>query len=184
MNKLSTSLTRQNLLDAFWEIYAVKRIEKITVKEITSRAGYNRSTFYEYFTDVYHLLDELEGELIPTIHELPAFSTDSGIIGIPLESFMELYDKNSKYYSVLLGPKGDPAFSSKLKTQIKSSLLSYFQTISNNTCELDYTLEYILSAMVGVMSYWFSNEQDISKEQLIALIKHLSESGIMHFPNS
>ncbi len=32
-----SSQTRQNLLDAFWELYCVKRIEKITVRDIRKR---------------------------------------------------------------------------------------------------------------------------------------------------
>ena len=47
------SKTKQDLIDAFWCLYCEKRIEKITIKEITVKAGYNRSTFYEYFTDIY-----------------------------------------------------------------------------------------------------------------------------------
>ena len=41
--------TRQNLMDAFWELYCEKRIEKITVREITAKAGYNRGTFMNTF---------------------------------------------------------------------------------------------------------------------------------------
>ncbi len=173
-----TAQTRKNLMDAFWEIYKIKRIEKITVKEITAKAGYNRGTFYEYFSDVYHLLDEIENSLIPSVDELPSFTSNSRSIGVPLESFMQLYEDNSKYYSVLLGENGDPAFAAKLKKQIKSSLLSLFTNDNTDLTTLDYTLEYILSAMVGVMSYWFSQNQNISKEQLVALIHHMSNYSI------
>ncbi|QNO15346.1 TetR/AcrR family transcriptional regulator [Alkalicella caledoniensis] len=73
MNKRTeiTAQTKQNLMDAFWNLYCEKRIEKITVKEITNKAGYNRGTFYEYFTDVYNVLDEIENSLIPSLDELP-----------------------------------------------------------------------------------------------------------------
>lgn len=53
---LQKSLTRENLIEAFWELYKDKPIEKITVKEITNRAGYNRGTFYAYFKDTYEVL--------------------------------------------------------------------------------------------------------------------------------
>ena len=66
-----TAQTKQNLIDAFWSLYCEKRIEKITVKEITQMAGYNRGTFYEYFTDVYDVLDQIELSLVPTLNELP-----------------------------------------------------------------------------------------------------------------
>lgn len=153
--------------------------EKITVREITARAGYNRGTFYEYFTDVYHLLDEIENAVIPSVEELPPFATDTGTVGVPLENFMQLYEANSKYYAVLLSEKGDPAFAAKLKSRIKQSLLTLFADDHADSAELDYALEYILSAMIGVMSYWFSQGQSIPKEQLIALIHRLIEHGMV-----
>ena len=60
----TTQITRQNLIDSFWQLYCKKRIEKITVKEICDRAGYNRSTFYVYFKDAYEILDEIEEQTI------------------------------------------------------------------------------------------------------------------------
>ena len=109
-----TAQTKQNLIDAFWSLYCEQRIEKITVKEITNKAGYNRGTFYEYFTDVYAVLEDLENSLIPKLDELPPISLPSKGVGMQLDSFFELYEKNNQYYSVLLGDKGDPAFASKL----------------------------------------------------------------------
>ena len=69
-----TAQTKENLMEAFWQIYCEKRIEKITVKEITMKAGYNRSTFYEYFTDVYDVLEQIENSLIPSPQDLPPLS--------------------------------------------------------------------------------------------------------------
>lgn len=45
-------ITKNNLIEAFWSIYKVKPLPKITVKEITDKAGYNRGTFYTYFSDI------------------------------------------------------------------------------------------------------------------------------------
>ena len=44
-----TEQTKQNLMDAFWSYYARKKIEQITVKQITEKAGYNRGTFLNIF---------------------------------------------------------------------------------------------------------------------------------------
>ena len=43
-----TEQTRANLREAFWNLYAERPIERISVREITDRAGYNRATFYLY----------------------------------------------------------------------------------------------------------------------------------------
>ncbi len=175
-----TVLTRQNLIDAFWSLYCEKRIEKITVRDITDKAGYNRGTFYEYFIDVYAVLEHIENSLIPSIDELPPVSTTTGSLGMPLGTFFELFKQNSKYYAVLLGESGDPAFASKLKNSIKPIIMQVFDNKANvNSVELDYILEYTLSAMIGIMSYWFNQTEPLPNEKLYELINRLMEQGVM-----
>ncbi|MCX7745273.1 MAG: TetR/AcrR family transcriptional regulator [Clostridia bacterium] len=175
-----TTQTRQNLVDAFWSLYCENRIEKITVREITQKAGYNRGTFYEYFTDVYDVLENIENSLIPTLDELPPISTPTGTLGMPLDMFLKLYEKNSKYYSVLLGDNGDPAFASKLKNSIKPTIMEVFADKPNvDLMELDYIMEYTLSAMIGIMSYWFKQTETLTSEKLFELIYRLMEEGVM-----
>lgn len=175
-----TAQTRQNLVDAFWSLYCEKRIEKITVKEITQKAGYNRGTFYEYFTDVYDVLQQIEESLVPTVQELPPISIPNGNMGMPLDMFMTLYEQNSKYYSVLLGDKGDPAFASKLKNSTKSIIMQSFLAKHDiNPIEFDFILEFTLSAMIGIMSYWFKQGKIMPAEDLVALIYDLMENGVM-----
>ncbi|MBQ8625170.1 MAG: TetR/AcrR family transcriptional regulator [Agathobacter sp.] len=41
-----TDATRQAFIDVFCEYYLERPIEKITVKEISEKAGYSRVTFY------------------------------------------------------------------------------------------------------------------------------------------
>jgi len=175
-----TTQTRENLVEAFWALYCEQRIEKITVKDIANKAGYNRGTFYEYFTDVYDVLDHIENGLIPSLEELPPVTIPSGSLGMPIDSFMELYQYNSKYYSVLLGEKGDPAFASKLKNAIKPHLINRFSSQpSSNLIELDYIIEYTLSAMIGIMSYWFNQSDALSSTEMFDLINRLMEQGVM-----
>lgn len=59
-----TEKTRQKFVEVFCELYSQKPIEKISVQEIANKSGYNRSTFYQYFTDIYELLDSVENDLL------------------------------------------------------------------------------------------------------------------------
>lgn len=174
-----TMQTKQNLIDAFWGLYCENRIEKISVKDITTKAGYNRSTFYEYFKDVYDVLEQIEDAIIPTLNEIPPIFIQSKMHGMPMESFIQLFQKNKKYYAILLGDHGDPRFASKLKNSMKPLILKEFTNRQNrNHLELDYVLEYTLSAMIGIMSYWFRQEDKIPNEQLLELIHKLMEQGV------
>ena len=123
-----TEQTRANLRQAFWELYAEKPVEKISVREITDRAGYNRATFYLYYHDVYELLDEIEDTVLGNIERLVQgrllqgdrldFSQHMGLI-------LRLAQRSRDYTRVLLGPHGDPVFSDRLK-QIISPLVDRF----------------------------------------------------------
>lgn len=49
--------TCTSIIQAGFEILSRKSIDNITVGEISSRAGYTRSTFYEYFKDKYDVVE-------------------------------------------------------------------------------------------------------------------------------
>ena len=53
------------LAESLKELAATRPIDKITIKEITDRAGVIRPTFYNHFQDKYELLEWIvENELI------------------------------------------------------------------------------------------------------------------------
>lgn len=168
--------TKQNLIDAFWSLYCEKRIEKITVREIAAKAGYNRSTFYEYFIDVYDVLDQIESSLLPNPEDMPPLLPVIGDAPLPIDSFIKLYTGSSRYYTVLLGDNGDPAFAGKIKNGIKAKLLAQLDADEPNSIETDYALEYLLSAMIGILTYWFKNNENIPKEDLLKLMYALMSS--------
>jgi AcrR family transcriptional regulator len=177
-----TAQTKQNLMEAFWQLYCKEGIEKVSVKEITAKAGYNRSTFYEYFTDVYDVLEQIENSLLPSPQDLPPLKLDnSSATPLPIDTVINIYEKNRKYFVVLLGENGDPSFQSKLKRSVKDMLKNKLVTegIGDNF-ELDFTLEYILSAMIGVLSYWFSLDTIPSRDRLLELMYELTHNGVTH----
>lgn len=176
-----TAQTKQNFTDAFWQIYCTKRIDKITVKEITTKAGYNRGTFYEYFIDVYDVLDQIETSLLPEPAEFPPIDFTTVTQPNPIDNFIKMYEEHKKYYVVLLGDNGDPSFLSKMKNSIKPKLKQIL--ISKgvaNDFELDYTLEYTLSAMIGILSYWYRQENTQPTERLINLMYDIMRDGVMN----
>jgi len=173
--------TRQNLIDAFWSLYTTRRIEKITVREITTKVGYNRGTFYEYFRDVYDVLEQIEAQALPSFEELPPMMDAGEVSPVFVASFLSLYQEKFKVYDVLLGDNGDPAFQRKLKNSIKSTLLEMLSKKGNvNFIEVDLMLEYILSGLIGILIYAFQNRQNIPEDQLVSMIYTLLQGDISH----
>lgn len=107
-------ITKNNLIEAFWSIYKVKPLPKITVKEITDKAGYNRGTFYTYFSDINEIQALLKEQLIPTkdilLSPLMQLDKTSNNVFDTLDRTNEYIKEHSEKIAVLIGPEGDPAF--------------------------------------------------------------------------
>lgn len=177
-----TTRTRQNLIDAFWELYKQSPIQKITIQSITLKAGYNRSTFYEYFSDVYDILEYIEQDLIASIE---SFTLDQNLnqvpqTGIEITTLINLYEKNSEYFSVLLGEHGDPSFQSKLTRSLKPKLKANILQLGIKDClELDLILDYNIAAMNGILVSWHTQRSKLSLQQFIYLVSNLSTLGTL-----
>lgn len=69
-NRKRTKFAQRALSDfsrALFDALKEKRIESITVAELCEKAGYPRSTFYNYFDDIYDLLDFCWGRMAEDI---------------------------------------------------------------------------------------------------------------------
>lgn len=176
----TTARTRQNLVEAFWSLYCVKGIGKITVREIALKAGYNRGTFYEYFADVNDVLSQIEESLLPDPHELPPPGHALSDKTLPaVDAVITMYERNRKYYVVLLSERGDPAFQAKIKDHVKSLIRRSLNcTAGVDEFEIDFTLEYMVSAMIGVLTHWFRQEEPPPRLRLLRLIYELTGNGL------
>ena len=70
MGKQENRGTRRNKMrmeTAMIELLKAKSIEKITVRELIERADVSRYTFYNYYYNVYDLLDSIGNEIIEEI---------------------------------------------------------------------------------------------------------------------
>ena len=76
-----SKLTTKAIKESFLELLSKKSIDQITIKDITSRCGVSRNTFYYHYTDITALLEEIMmGEVDELIEKYPTVdSLDQGI---------------------------------------------------------------------------------------------------------
>jgi len=179
-----TAHTRQKLIDTFWEIAEERGIDKVTVSEITKRAHYNRSTFYEYFSDVKQLIMEIEDEIL---HDLPhntklttlTLDNPDELRALTQELIHKLVSYDNKFF-LLIGKQGDPLFISKLRNDLTKQLLPLIYT-SSLVNYSEYITAYISSATIGLMSYWYENGKRISAKELGEILYQITFNGSLGF---
>lgn len=175
-----TEATKKKLIDAFWDLYKVKSIEKITIKEITAKGGYNRSTFYKYFIDVYDILECIEDTLIAYIKENIIFDTiNCGEDETVIHKIVSIYEEKGEYINVLLSKKGSPVFVKKLKLVFKPALYTAFGISIDDDVYYGIIFEFSISAILGAFSYWYSNKDLFSEDEFIVLVRSMLSNGVL-----
>jgi|SRR5690625_2375703 len=183
MSKMSqTEVTRSNLMEAFWEVYKEKPLAKITVREITDRAGYNRGTFYAYFADVYEIQKVFKKSLIPEKemiigHLRHLDENDTGVF--------ESFDKTNEYIrenwekiAVMIGPEGDPSFVYEFKKEIRQMIMSYVEELGIREPEkFEYIIEYQISAYISIFQLWIERCGAFDEKTLALMMEEVSNKG-------
>ena len=174
--------TKNNFFIAFWKLYEKKNIEKISIRELCETAGYNRTTFYVYFHDIYDLLDEAVTNLVSPFRDNINFlqSLQSLVDSNSIEKiFLTFLNKNNKYIQLLINNNHHYILEDKVKEIIISKLKENIINEANSSIYIDYIIEYQISAIFGVLRYWFKDKNaKISKEELAHMLFEISTQGV------
>lgn len=187
-NPAQVAQTKQNLREAFWELYKDKRIDKISIKEITDKAGYNRGTFYLYYKDVYDILEQLEDELLSSLNEISDILVKFVIskedyIGdyIRLIAYLK---ENNKYISVLFGEHGDAYFQSRYKEVLKECLKEHIDmnAVEYSEDTIDFSLEFFISGLLGLILYYLAKHKEPDIQALTKIFRGIvSQTNISDY---
>ena len=167
-----TEQTRTHLMQAFWELYLEKPIDKITIREITDRAGYNRATFYLHYRDVYDLFEQFEEGILAQIRQLVNdrllleetldFSNHMGFIVQLAERF---YDFMPRLLS------SDPSFAARLKGIITPLLDRFIIAGEGLTAdERDVLREFYASGLLSAITAWMPMRDRMPIDQFVELV--------------
>ncbi len=175
-----TDKTRQTFIDAFCLPHSKKPLEKITVQEITRKAGYNRSTFYQYFFDINDLLSCVENELLEYVSEKRSKAGKGDYSFI--HDLMELYETKSLYLNALLGEFGSTRFLEQLKS-IPGIDIPGLDLPDDHKLK-PYLIGYRLSGALSLFRLWLCRCKDLSTEEMLSLVAVLYQEGMSAFDKS
>lgn len=172
-----TALTRKKLIDTYFDLMA--RGEKTTVATVTETAGYNRCTFYRYFTDTRDLLEQKETEICDAFqHAVDCCDLQTDADGL-VSLFVGVYEQYGSYISVLLGGYGDPNFIGRMKQIIRPIAMQIFASASDFHTAAELKTVFVLSGVLAVIKQWYASGQPIPASQLGDLIREMILQGVL-----
>lgn len=175
--------TRRQLRECLITLLKEKKVQDITVRELTDMADLNRGTFYLHYKDVFDLLEKTEAELQEDFNQLVCKHDAVDLKQRPSVIFNEIYYlvyDNADLIEILLGENGDLSFVNRLKQLIREKCLKDWMEVfrSGNAAAFDAFFSFIVSGCIGLVQYWLQTGLKETPEQMAKLTEHIITKGI------
>ena len=175
--------TRRQLRECLITLLKEKKVQDITVRELTDMADLNRGTFYLHYKDVFDLLEKTEAELQEDFNQLVCKHDAVDLKQRPSVIFNEIYSlvyANADLIEILLGENGDLNFVNRLKQLIREKCLKDWMEVfrSGNAAAFDAFFSFIVSGCIGLVQYWLQTGLKETPEQMAKLTEHIITKGI------
>lgn len=168
--------TKSNLLRCLTELMSKKKINDITVKELTDLADVNRSTFYLYYKDIFDMVDQVETQIIDDFNEVFEKLAKEGSNYTNLLSFytyiFEYVKSNTQLCKILFGPNGDSSFIEKFKNAINKVRPPFSESIPQTRAH--YLRPFIIGGCISIIQQWLHDDMNLSPEEMAAIISEMT----------
>ena len=163
--------------------------DTLSVKDITTRAGVNRGTFYLHYHDKVDLIEKVQAEVIQDFERIilesdPTSFADLARLEEPLPVIISLFTylkENADLMNALLKLKGDVAFHTHIKRALETNLrkIGFLAGAEPEQFQVpgDYLISYVLSAYLGVLQQWLQSGCIESPEEMAGILSKLSVEG-------
>jgi len=186
MNKQpeATEATKKRFIKAFLTLYRDQPIEKITVREISDAAGYNRITFYRYFNSIYDLYDHIVRMMYERIRPkiLEGVFKSEDLNGF-CSQVSTLRQEWGEYFQIML----KPGFYARVPEDIKEELLGHLCTtfgLKKETIQISYILDYYMNSVLTLIHRWLSEPKGLSEDEFAGLLWGILHQGVLQQLNS
>lgn len=174
--------TKQAFRKALLQLLQEKPIDKITVRELTDLTGYNRSTFYLYFQDIYALKEDMEHAVFDEVWERMARHSleemQESITPIIRELF-EYADKNKEVFRIISSSNTYLELTSGVLDRVRDFCFSTWETQFPNADRDRFApfFHYIISGLISLVMYWITDGRE-SLDEISGIASHLVYSGV------
>lgn len=174
--------TRRAIHSAMTRLLTLKPIEEITVTELADAAEINRKTFYNYYSSVYMVAEEMEDEIVERFEDTLRIIDFETLLQDPQTTFNTLariIASDLDFYETILTNRNQVYFLQKIITSLKERIMALYFDRNSKDFELqEYMLEYIISGLVSVYQKWFKSGRKTDIEELSKYISMLAVNGV------
>ncbi len=179
--------SKEALKSSLIELMSQKPVNNITVKELVTAADLNRSTFYNYYSDIPDMLQKLEEELYNEfLYTLKLHIPENGITSnISTEGLAFIVDmcnvikNNYEFCKSIFSKNGDMNFLFKLEEMVETNLKGQLGgKFNSNITYITYVYSFFKSGYIGILKNWMKGGCKESSEEIAYLTYSLLKSVV------
>ena len=159
-----------------------KDINDITIIELAETADINRKTFYNYYSGVYQVVEDIENDISQSYEELLGDIEFTKTMEAPyslFERFSILINMDPEFFGYLLSMNGNKALITRimnlLKNKTREKMVSQLDV---EEYRAEIMIDYILSGMLSVYQHWFNSDKSVPIEEVTQIISTMSWGGV------
>jgi AcrR family transcriptional regulator len=174
--------SRRFIRQAFVELMQEKKLEKITVTDIVTRADINRGTFYAHYQDTRAVIEEIENEIIEKMLQFLGEFHGNNFFQNPLPFLLKIsswLEEDLEFYRMLIASSGSEQFLVKLK----NIFVEHMETDSDipehikKTPEFYVRMYFFAGGIVNLYQVWFRGELDTSLQEIALAVSKIIASN-------
>ncbi len=174
--------TKKAIRTAFVKLISEKDINKITIKDIADEADINRKTFYNYYSGVYGLTEEIEKELEEEFEDLLSGIDLKKTLRDPTVLFSRLTEKlnnNLEFYGYLMKASSGVNLIVNQDSKLDECMRNAFAS-QTDIDEATFTImkDFVRSGMLAVYHHWFNSDRSTDIEKVSQTLGKLCCEGI------
>jgi len=170
--------TKISIMNAFKQLIETKRLEKMTIKELTDLSVINKTTFYRHFEDIYALVDHIENELVEEYISgiddvLTIFTNPEQYVISMTSSFIALQPLSTH----LLRRARKEVLFSKLSDAQLQVIYSHRPELRDNQ-QFKITIEYLNGGLASIDLDYFYNS---NREEVYKILGNIIKNTLLEY---
>ena len=174
--------TKRAIRNAFAKLMAEKDINDITIIELAETADINRKTFYNYYSGVYQVVEDIEQDILKSYEVLLGNVEFKQSMNVPytlFERFSRLINMDPEFFGYLLSMNGNIALITRIMTLLKDKTREVMTArLDIEEYKADIMIDFVLSGMLSVYQHWLASDRKVPLEEVSDIISKMSFSGI------
>lgn len=174
--------TKRAIRNAFAKLMTEKDINDITVRELAATADINRKTFYNYYSGVYQVAEDIERDVLQSYETLLGNVEFRRSMDAPytlFERFSKLINMDPEFFGCLLTMNGSNSLITRIMRLLKEKTCEKMVAqMDIEPKKADVMIDYVLSGMLSVYQHWFGSDRSVPLDEISRIISTMSFGGI------